>query len=79
MSMRRKVGTIVDEELLKRAKVRAAQEGKAFSELLGTALETYLSRRAGASGERLVDEGWGAFRITRRELRQALKGDLLET
>ena len=77
--MRRKVGTIVDEELLKRAKVRAAQEGKAFSELLGTALEMYLSRRGGASGERLVDEGWGAFRITRRELRQALKGDLLET
>ena len=77
--MRRKVGTIVDEELLKRAMVRASQEGKAFSEILGAALETYLSRRAGASGERLVEEGWGVFQISRRELRQALKGDLLET
>jgi len=31
--MRQKVGTVLDEQILKRARVRAAQEGKAFNEL----------------------------------------------
>ncbi len=77
--MRQKVGTVLEEKLLKRAKVRAAQEGKAFSELLEAALEAYLSRHPGSSGHRLVEESWGVFRVTPKELRQALKGEMLET
>lgn len=77
--MRQKVGTVLDEDILKRAKVRAAQEGKAFSELLETALQAYLSRQGRTSGRRLVDESWGVFRVTRKELKDALKGEILET
>ena len=77
--MRQKVGTILDGDILTRAKVRAAQEGKAFNELLEAALQAYLSRHAGTSGRRLVEESWGVFRLTPRELREALKGEILET
>ena len=77
--MRQKVGTVLDEELLKKAKVRASQEGKALNELFEAALQTYLSRHGGTSGRRLVDESWGVFRVTPKELREALKGEILET
>jgi hypothetical protein len=72
--MRRKVELLLDEQILKRAKVRAAQEGKAFNELLEAALQTYLSRHGGISGQRLVEESWGVFRVTPKELKEALKG-----
>ena len=77
--MRQKVGTVLDAQILKRAKVRAAQEGKAFNELLETALQTYLSRHGGTSGRRLVEESWGVFRVTPKELKEALKGGIFET
>ncbi|MGH7771965.1 MAG: hypothetical protein ACREQA_06970 [Candidatus Binatia bacterium] len=77
--MRQKIGTVLDEGILKRAKVRAAQEGKAFNELLEAALQAYLSRHQAISGQRLVEESWGVFRVTPRELRHALKGELFET
>ena len=77
--MRQKVGTILNEEILKRAKVRAAQEGKPFNELLEAALQAYLSRHGGTSGRRLVEESWGVFRVTPNELKEALKGEILET
>ena len=76
--MRRKVGTLLDERLLKRAKGRAAREGKALNELLEAALEAYLARQPVRSREHLVDEGWGAFRVTRRQLREALRVDPLD-
>lgn len=79
MPSRKKIGTLLDETLLRRAKVRAAREGKALNELFETALETYLSRAATAApGRGVVDKGWGAFRVTRRQLEQALHGDLLD-
>ena len=77
--MRRKIGTLLDERLLKRAKGRAAREGKALNELLEAALEAYLARGSARSSRRLVDEGWGAFRVTRRQLTEALKHDVLDS
>ena len=77
--MRMKVGTVLNEDILKRAKVRAAQEGKAFNELLEAALQAYLSRHGGTSGRRLVEESWGVFRVTPKELKESLKGEILET
>lgn len=76
--MRQKVGTVLDEELLRRAKVRAAQEGKALNQLLEAALQTYLARNVGTSGPRLVEEGWGVFRVTPGELKKALSGEMFE-
>jgi len=63
---------------LRWAKVRAAQEGKALHQLLEAALQAYLARNAGTSGPRLVEEGWGIFRITPKKLSNALKEELLE-
>ena len=77
--MRQKVGTVLDEGILKRAKVRAGQEGKAFNELLEAALQAYLSRHPGTSRRRLVEEAWGVFRVTQKELKEALQGEMLET
>jgi len=76
--MRRKLGTLLDERLLTRAKGRAAREGKALNELLEAALEAYLTQPPARSGQRLVDEGWGAFRVTRRQLAEALRDDPLD-
>jgi hypothetical protein len=77
--MRRKIGTLLDERLLKRAKERAAREGKALNEILEAAIEAYLARPPVRSSQRLVDEGWGAFRVPRHQLTAALKGDLLDS
>ncbi len=77
--MRQKVGTALDEDLLKRAKARAAQEGKDFNELLEAALRAYLSRHSGSSAPRLVEKAWGVFRVIPRDLKIALKGDIFET
>ena len=77
--MRRKIGTLLDERLLKRAKGRAVREGKSLNELLEAALEAYLARRSARSSRRLVDEGWEAFRVTRRQLTEALRHDLLDS
>lgn len=77
--MRQKVGTALDEKILRRAKVKASQEGKAFNELLEAALQAYLSRHGGTSGRRLVEESWGVFRVTSKELKEALKGEIFET
>jgi hypothetical protein len=53
-------------------------EGKAFNELLEAALEAYLAPRSGRSCLRLVEEGWGAFRVSRGQLTAALRGDPLD-
>lgn len=76
--MRRKIGTLIDDRLLERAKGRASREGRAFNELLEAALEAYLAPRSARSCRRLVEEGWGAFRVSRRQLTEALKGDPLD-
>jgi hypothetical protein len=76
--MRKKIGTLLDERLVKRAKGRAAREGKAFNEILEAALEAYLSQESPESRRRLAAQGWGAFRVTRRQLREAMEDDFLD-
>ncbi|HLC43317.1 MAG TPA: hypothetical protein VJO34_17035 [Methylomirabilota bacterium] len=77
--MRQKIGTALDGDLLQRAKVHAAQEGKALNELLEDALKVYLSRRSGASPKRVVEESWGVVKMTPKELRKALQVEIFET
>jgi predicted DNA-binding protein len=43
--MKRKVGMLLDEELYRRAKRRAADEGRPFCDLIQDAIESYLSSR----------------------------------
>jgi len=42
--MKQKVGTLLEEDVLRRAKRRAADEGRPLSDLIQDALERYLSK-----------------------------------
>lgn len=44
--MKQKVGTLLEEDVLRRAKRRAADEGRPLSDVIQDALESYLSGRA---------------------------------
>lgn len=44
--MKQKVGTLLEEDVLRRAKRRAADEGRPLSDVIQDALESYLSSRS---------------------------------
>ena len=69
--MRRKVGTVLREELLWKAKRAAVREKKTLSFLLEEALQEYLARLEGrvpARGKSLVAETRGAFKLSKKLL-----------
>lgn len=69
--MKRKVGTVLEEELLWRAKRAAVREKKTLSLLLEEALEAHLARLEGPGAGRrkgLVQETRGVFKVERRLL-----------
>jgi hypothetical protein len=43
--MKQKVGTVIEEEIMRRAKRRAADEGRPLSDIIQDALAAYLSDR----------------------------------
>lgn len=72
---KRKVGTVLDEELLWRAKQAAVREKKTLSLLLEEALEAHLSRLEGSGAERrkgLVQETRGVFKVDKKLLEAVL-------
>ena len=46
MTTKKKIGTVLDEEMVRRAKVAAANEGIPLSQLLEKALQVYLGTPA---------------------------------
>ena len=70
---RRKVSTILDAHLFRRAKLESVRQGRTMSSILGEAIERYLaesgSRRATAG---VASETWGALRLDPREVRRIL-------
>lgn len=52
---------MIDEELLRRAKVVAAANGMALSKVLEDALREYLDRRRGPRMESVVASTWGVM------------------
>lgn len=60
--MRKKVSTLLDEALYRRAKLEAAASGKQISEILGEALEKYLEeQRVPGRGLNVVADTWGSI------------------
>ena len=55
---KRKVGTVIDEELLRRAKVVAAAEGMPLSGVFESALRDYLDSRSGLRAKSVVASTW---------------------
>ena len=71
--MRRKVSTVLDDALFRRAKLESVRRGKPISHLLGEALESDLEREGGrhaTSG--VVAETWGVFALDRRRVKRLL-------
>ncbi|MCR4392234.1 MAG: hypothetical protein NUV94_05540 [Candidatus Acetothermia bacterium] len=59
IAMRKKVGTVIDEELLRQAKLVAARDNLRLSQLIEDALRQYLQRKGPAAQ---VDRSRGALR-----------------
>ncbi|MPY88408.1 MAG: hypothetical protein GEU99_10830 [Luteitalea sp.] len=70
---RRKIRTLLDEHLVRRAKLESVLQQKQVSEILGEALERYLaetgSRRATTS---VVAGTWGLLKVGRQELERLM-------
>jgi len=70
---RRKVSTLLDEHLFRRAKLESLRQRKQVSEILGEALERYLREkgsRAATTG--VVAESWGVLQLDRRRVKRLL-------
>jgi plasmid stability protein len=75
--MKRKVGTVLDEEVVTRLKVVAASEGRALSAIIEEALRQYLATRNQTESS-VVLASAGTLKISRRQLQQLLDLDPYE-
>jgi len=76
--MKQKVGTVMEADVLRRAKRQAADEGRPLSELIQDALDRYLSAGMPAPARR--DAAYNLFcqqpmRITHEQFREVLQTD----
>jgi hypothetical protein len=76
--MKQKIGTILEEEVIRRAKRRALEENRALSDLIQDALVSYLGGKAPAVRDREV--AYRLFcerpmKITRRQLSAIMSED----
>ena len=69
--MKKKIGTILDEDLLLSAKHMALSQKKTLSDLLEDAIRTYLGMQEGSLS--ISDETKGVMRISSASLRQVMK------
>ena len=66
---RRKVSTLLDEHLFRRAKLESVRQRKQVSEILGHALERYLAETSGRLATTgVAAETWGMLKLDRRKV-----------
>jgi len=71
--VRKKVSTLLDEALYRRAKLEAAVRGKQISEIVGEALEKYLAEESvPGRGFDVVADTWGSVSLPLRELERIM-------
>jgi hypothetical protein len=71
--VRRKVSTVLDDRLFRRAKLESVRQGKPISHILGEALQSYLDREGGrhvTAG--VVAETWAVLDLDRRRVKRLL-------
>jgi len=73
--MRRKVGTVLDEALFRRARVESARQGRTISEILEEALLNYLQRRGRHEASSVVADTWSVLSLDRARVKQILGDD----
>ena len=76
--MKRKVGTLIDEEVIKLAKHRALEEGRPLSDVIQDAIVTYLSNRMPDPKKR--ESAYHLFcerpmRLSQKQFREVLEED----
>ncbi len=79
--MRRKLSTILEENLVRRAKLEAVRQGKPLSELITEAIEGYLRQQGSPAGAgEVVRRSWRAIAVDRDQVVKILEneGSLLE-
>jgi hypothetical protein len=76
--MKRKVGTLIDEEVIRHAKRRAAEEGRPLNDVIQDTLVSYLSDKAPDPKKR--ETAYQAFcgqpmRISKKQFKETLEED----
>lgn len=71
--MKTKVGTVLEEDLLRRARTLAAREGKRLSRVLEEALSEHLDREQRRPGGDVVGRTAGMLRAPRRVVERILR------
>jgi hypothetical protein len=76
--MKQKIGTLIEEDIMRLAKRKAAEEGRSLSDLIQDALVQYLSPGAASSKEREI--AYQVFcerplKLLPKQLRQVLEED----
>jgi hypothetical protein len=74
--MRTKLGTSLKENLVVRAKVAAAREGRRFNDVVEDALEQYLARQRFHPRESLVRATAGKYKVAKKVLRAIVEEDI---
>lgn len=77
--MKQKVGTLIEEEVMKLAKRRSAEEGRSLSDLIQDALIQYLNTGAASPKEREAAYNLicnTPFKLTPEQFRQVLEDDM---
>lgn len=77
--MRQKIGTVLEESLIKRLRLLAAREGKPMNRLIEEALRFYLNQYRSGGSRSIVRDGWGTFRVTPKQLKETLEEDIFES
>ncbi len=79
--MRKKISTILDESLFRRARLESVRQARPLSDILGEALEAYLTDRKSPGGiGGVVSSSWGAIRSSPQAVAKLMKeeDDLFE-
>ena len=72
--MRKKVSTLLDPVLFRRAKTEAARQNRQISEIVAEALETYLRKEGSHLGK--VDESWAALPVDPKQLKKVMEEEI---
>ena len=72
--MRRKISSILDENLYRRAKLESVRQGRPFSDILAEALESYLAAKRSPHGVGgVVSASRGVLKIDKKLLRKLME------
>lgn len=79
--MQKKIGTVLDDKLLSRAKAYCHKKHKTISRLLNDALHEYLKKQDASTpvGFSSVKSSSGAFKVPKETLKRILEEDIYET